>query len=147
MTQGVPEDKTWLEFWKQDWRIHCRAASERSREEVEAHPSRGPQEELRGKAGVFQGSWKTAMDFCVQQGLGESCGKMHLALYIQPLFRPCPPRLSPIPAPRALQGLLTREADVSGYSWILRSREGAGSFGLGRVAERKTVQEMRAKAE
>jgi hypothetical protein len=148
MTQGVPaEDRTWLEFWKQGWRIHCWAASERSWEEAEAHPG--------GPAGATGGAERESR--CVSGQLEDSNGSLCPArpwgravrrctlLFSSISVPPCLPVLYLLPPPplRALWGLLTREADVSGYSWILRSREGAGPFG--RLSERKTVQEVRAK--
>lgn len=97
MTQSALEDKNWLEFWKQDWRIHCGAASKGGQEEVRPilEALQGPPQELREKAGVCQGSRKTATDSVSSESWGNGVEKMHLAPLIQPLFPPCPPLLLP----------------------------------------------------
>lgn len=142
MTQSVLEDKNWLEFWKQDWRIHCGAASEGGQEEVRPilEALQGPPQELRRKAGVcVRAAGRQQRTLCPASPGGMVWGRCTSLLSSsrssRPALRCC--------SPRALWRLLTGEADVSGCSWILRSREGAGPFGLGRVME-KTVQEMRA---
>lgn len=77
MTQSVLEDKNWLEFWKQGWRIHCGAASEGSQEEVEAHPG-GPAGATPGaerESRCASGQPEDSNGLCVQQGLGEWRGE------------------------------------------------------------------------
>lgn len=144
MTQSVLENKNWLEFWKQGWRIHCGAASEGSQEEVEAHPG-GPAEatpgaERESRCVCDRTAGRQQWTLCPAGPRGMAWGRCTSLLSSSRSSRPALHCCSP----RALWRLLTGEADVSGCSWILRSREGVGPFGLGRVMEKKIVQEMRA---
>lgn len=103
--------QNWLEFWKQNCRIHCAAATEGkaggSKAEALQGALEGPHEELREKTGVCW-EWEIKGKSVLNEAPGEvGVKKMHL------LLLPAAAPASAVASTVSSFGALTGTSDVS----------------------------------